>query len=865
MKYKVSVYPESFKGKDKSYMNASAKKITKLIPKYSHELSVAELAAAIENMQVFCPAVFIGDHKSQDELSSIQFFALDFDGGIDIDTAINRAEQYKLPIAVMYETSSSVNWSKFRLIFLCCQEVNDKNLAVLIQYCLCTIFPEVDNTSKDFCKLYYPGKNIRHQEVTFNIFDLLISTLQYLNKNDPGNKVRILNNIAKKSNVVLRNNTFAVKPHSVCLPSGAPSLPPPASDGMESFWEEISKIEDFRAITIYNNMVDATKSSKILDLAFSKTYTDCYKYTKNTECKKQRKLLRTDIKSDTVCRLLNDFKSGKALEHAQWFGLALNLIHIKGGRALITNTFNEYHDIYNDIDRKEEQVNFAVRNEYHAQNCDDFCPYAGVCDHCSNIVYTLKTSTRKIIKLEQETVYKDIKEMRAELKQAVSSTFGTPGMNIIKAPTGAGKTYAYLEAVKLSDKQTVVAVPNKMLMNAVAMEAKAKGIDYITTPIIEDYLRNLDSSLADRIRHNYEIGNERAIHSLFRESDDLTARKYIQATDNIRKFNGKLIITTHARLLRMKTDYLNTRNVIIDEDILPTIMQIKQIRISDIQDILFSARDYEDIDSEIVNKLEDMMSINGYARLAGINMSCDDPEAIKLVNRIAPYNNSAVFPALRANYFYHEASKDEVYFMDYCSRQPLCNCTIVSATINERLYNELFGGMINSITDLGQLKYEGKLYLHHDCTYSKSCLLNDNDIMIRLRKKYEDKRNIITFKDFARYGELYLGAAQGSNALAGCDLAVIGTFHRPEYVYKLWAMEMGYFDPDDTLANRIVERNGYRFQFMTFENDLLREIQLYMIESESEQAVGRARLVSNNCTVDLYSNLPLKQCIVLDN
>lgn len=197
MKYKVSVYPESFKGKDKSYMNASAKKITKLIPKYSCELSVAELAAAIENMQVFCPSVFIGNHKSQDELSSIQFFALDFDGGIDIDTAINRAEQYKLPIAVMYETSSSVNWSKFRLIFLCCQEVNDKNLAVLIQYCLCTIFPEVDNTSKDFCKLYYPGKNIRHQEVTFSIINLLISTLQYLNKNDPGNKVRILNNIAK--------------------------------------------------------------------------------------------------------------------------------------------------------------------------------------------------------------------------------------------------------------------------------------------------------------------------------------------------------------------------------------------------------------------------------------------------------------------------------------------------------------------------------------------------------------------------------------------------------------------------------------------------------------------------------------------
>ena len=199
MKYKVSVYPESFKGKDKSFMKESTKKITKFIPKYSCELSVAELAAAIDNMQVFCPAVFKGNHKSQDEMEAIQFFALDFDGGIDIYTAKARAEDYKLPIAIYYETSSSVNWSKFRLVFLCCQEVNDKDLAVLVQYCLCTVFPEVDKSSKDFSKLYYPGKNVCYSDVSFSIHDLLISTLVYLQKNDPINKTRVLKQIAEYS------------------------------------------------------------------------------------------------------------------------------------------------------------------------------------------------------------------------------------------------------------------------------------------------------------------------------------------------------------------------------------------------------------------------------------------------------------------------------------------------------------------------------------------------------------------------------------------------------------------------------------------------------------------------------------------
>ncbi|HQL99724.1 MAG TPA: hypothetical protein PLH98_04090, partial [Ruminococcus flavefaciens] len=38
------------------------------------------------------------------------------------------------------------------------------------------------------------------------------------------------------------------------------------------------------------------------------------------------------------------------------------------------------------------------------------------------------------------------------------------------------------------------------------------------------------------------------------------------------------------------------------------------------------------------------------------------------------------------------------------------------------------------------------------------------------------KSSIITFKDFAKYGEMYFGAAQGSNELAGCDLRVSYSF-----------------------------------------------------------------------------------------
>ena len=860
MKYKVSVYPKSFKGKDKSVMKDSTKEITKLIPKHGLELSVAELAAAIDNMQVFCPAVFKGDHKSQDEMEAIQFFALDFDGGIDIDTAKDRAEYYKLPIAIYYETSSSVNWSKFRLVFLCCQEVNDKDLAVLVQYCLCTVFPEVDNSSKDFSKLYYPGKNVICNDVSFSIHDLLISTLVYLQKNDPINKARVLKQIAKKSHVVLRNNTFAFISSSVSLPSGASLSPPPAEES-ESSAEELSKIEDFRAITIYNNMVDAQDSSKSGSLFFYESCEDYTKVYRDTEKKCRRDPERTDISGDTYCRLLNDFKNGRKLPHEEWFGLSLNLIHIKGGKSLITDTFCKYSSLYDDIERKEVQIEFACRNDYRAQRCDDYCPYAQECDHESNMVYTLKMSSGKIIELDNKPVYKDIDEMRCELHEEIKESMRLPGTKIIKAPTGAGKTYAYLSVIKESERQTIVAVPNKKLMYAVVAEAEERGISYITTPIIEDLLQELkDTETVRLIRHMYAVGNDRNINYVLRECEEEIAHAYLGKMDRLREYKGRLIITTHARLLKMKPDYLRCRNVIIDEDILPSMIQIRQIRISDIMDMLDENKEEDTFSVDSIAKLKRIANVSGYEVVEAIDEEyLDDEERLLICRRISRDNYSAIFPALRARCFYHKDDDDEVYFVE-TQPIPICNCTIVSATVNEMLYRKLLGDQLHSFKDLGELKYKGKLYLHHDHSYSKSCLTENCDIITELREKYEDKSSIITFKDFAKYGEMYFGAAQGSNELAGCDLTVIGTFHRPEYVYKLWAMIMGDLNTDDPLAVRRIERNGFNFSFMTFKDPLLREIQLYLIESEAEQAVGRARLVSHNCTVHLFSNLPLKQC-----
>ena len=53
--------------------------------------------------------------------------------------------------------------------------------------------------------------------------------------------------------------------------------------------------------------------------------------------------------------------------------------------------------------------------------------------------------------------------------------------------------------------------------------------------------------------------------------------------------------------------------------------------------------------------------------------------------------------------------------------------------------------------------------------------------------------------------------------------------------------------------------NGYEFWMNTFKDYHLRTIQMWMIESLLEQAVGRARLLRYDCTVNVFARFPVEQ------
>jgi hypothetical protein len=86
-------------------------------------------------------------------------------------------------------------------------------------------------------------------------------------------------------------------------------------------------------------------------------------------------------------------------------------------------------------------------------------------------------------------------------------------------------------------------------------------------------------------------------------------------------------------------------------------------------------------------------------------------------------------------------------------------------------------------------------------------------------------------------------------------------------LYKLVAFTYGFeFDESAEMSQQRVTRNGWITTFNTFADESLKKIQLWMIESELEQAVGRPRLLRHECKVHLFSNFPLcYQAKVIDD
>ena len=182
---------------------------------------------------------------------------------------------------------------------------------------------------------------------------------------------------------------------------------------------------------------------------------------------------------------------------------------------------------------------------------------------------------------------------------------------------------------------------------------------------------------------------------------------------------------------------------------------------------------------------------------------------------------------------------------------------VLSATADTFIYKHYFGSDNVKAYECRQAKYLGSLKQYYDGSYSRKYIDTNDNLWDKIRSKIGDAKTI-TFKKYSSDLDIHFGNSEGCDFLAGENLAVVGTPHMNECVYEIYGILYGW---QDRRCITFLDRSSITDLSLvsTYENELLRHIQFWLIESELEQCVGRARLLRNECNVYLFSNFPLKQ------
>lgn len=330
----------------------------------------------------------------------------------------------------------------------------------------------------------------------------------------------------------------------------------------------------------------------------------------------------------------------------------------------------------------------------------------------------------------------------------------------------------------------------------------------------------------------------------------------------LRNFKGN-VITTHRYLLNMDEKRLKEFDaIIIDEDIIfkSIIPNQGEVPVAKLEKLLEKTTD-----NHLSQKIKSLLrKAKDQSRIELDSFEWDD-EDDKLYSFDLPSFCQAEQFYVRRSDKELNLKEDAIVYLKLPEFFKDIKYIIVSATVDEGICRQYFGWDRVDFYECKRAEYMGPLRQYPGKSMSRSSIASDSGIVRRLMKRFDmDEERVITFMK-ENIGPLHFGNTDGSNILEGKDILVVGTPYHADFLYKLAAFTMGLdFDEDEEVEPQVVTHNGYRFRFTTFHNEDLRHLQFWMIESELEQAVGRARLLRNPCKVHLFSNFPLSQAKMVD-
>ncbi|MDE7354461.1 MAG: hypothetical protein K2O06_15630 [Acetatifactor sp.] len=820
----------------------------------------------------FSPATFKDGKRNKENFEQQQLIALDFDNKdsnkkVSFKEIKERAEHYELPVFFAYDTLSSINHDKFRVLFLNDAPINDKRVAEAVQMAMGRMFPEADSSCyKDVSKLYFGGKGIIYyddQIPQINIESVFRNfTYCMKEKSKPNHYKEHIARFAKETGIALNKNGLL----DVKVSDYSPVTDNPTEEPGVSNYDKNGKNSPSAIICRYIKAGGEIFPNRYYIINFC---------TGNSSVKiadkkvKNHKLYRSAILQDIhkKCRLLDDFVTGeRKLSHDELFGIATNLIDVETGNKCFMETRSKHSELYagEKTDKWKADLSYMVQNDYRPECCEKYCPYHEECSHGRNILATVHSrrgSMEPIAGYHEEFCSKE--EMQDDVYSTIQKAIFSGGkkFTIVKAQVGAGKSHSYLKLMEeYSEYSFIVATPTNLLKQEIYKKAHNAGIDVKVTPSLEEIKDKMPPEIWNHIESLYKRGRNKAVQKYIYkrlEKEDIPClKKYIEERRELREWD-KSLITTHRYLLSMDKKKLDKFDfIIIDEDIIfkSIVSNQEQITVSQLEQLMEITEN-----SALSDKIKKLLD-------ASKNQSCIEADRLKLKAKIkdkVPFDLHAFCAAER---FYFRRSGEEenleedVFTFLKTASFPGEKYIIVSATADQEVCDMYFGEGNVDFYECKKAQYMGTLNQYPQKSMSRSSLANNPGITRRLIQHFGmEESNVITFKK-ENIGTLHFGNTEGSNSLEGENILVVGTPYHAKFIYLLAAFSMGLeFDENEEMVLQDVVHNGYRFRFTTFKDEGLRTIHFWMIESELEQAVGRARLLRHECVAHLFSNFPLKQ------
>jgi hypothetical protein len=770
---------------------------------------------------------FEGDRKTENWKSQSIFY-LDYDKGTPLNVIKKQLSDMSLRYNVIYNTlSDSIECRKFRVVFFIDGIIKCRDTAEWIQTNLVKMFPDSDSAVGTVERMVYPGYSVLHLDKEEISGDELI---------------KIINSYVISKDKQGKNNF-----HTRNMKQFEFSINEEGEYEYKLYFDKNFKI---------NNQVDLPQI--IEKFNWEKAFNEI--------------------------KILNDFNNGIRLKHMEVFGLATNLMYIKGGLSYMKNKMNQVNQNPNRVDRfgkpadKYIHQQFATlpqvkKNKYLPNNLSKFSPYEE--DHqFINILESIRwrrgrvdivENFNKIALSEAEDILKKEFENKVrigyggDIFEADTSPSYINKVIVFKVPTGLGKTRE-LEVMK----NTLIATKTNALKRELSSRMQ---IEHYMTPdypqfscdsineLISSYINsNLfeeTSKMISKIANGNELTLSNGSNFTPTAQDIILAEDY--KSDNVLCRNTReTVLTTHSRALFDKG--FNHDTVIFDECPLDTIIDMGVYRLN------FTIFDNTEFKNEI-DSIEHWVRNN-----LGFNQIVKRPDfIIKNYNKFCEFcalnGESGLIKLLDSDFVYRENDSEVVFATK--KDIPDKNIIIMSATAPIEIYKYIFGNKLEVI-DVSNVQKRGIIKQYTGKSWSRSSFKKSSEKSKKELLEIIGDRPVITFRNyknvFKNAAPFHFGNTLGYDELRGQDIAVVGTDNKPLYVYFFYAKLIGLDlkTSDNLLDVRIVEWNGFRFRTMTFENEDLRNIQLSMIESELIQAVGRNRNLREDCETLLFSSQPLR-------